>query len=684
MKGAIIPVLILITILGASVINTVCVPAQGTMGRGDGILVQRALFGNDVANVMDLEPLRANLGKRRHRLPEGTQLTTSTIKQEYGRPDSIVIERAPRTNSDLEIEQYRRRSLLPPGTWSEVAVYYYGDVGFGVDRDDPEGAVLFITNRTDNDDAVGEKTLPTKQANIRDAQMAFDGNWDDSRAAVNLFFTIVDNAITNATIVNLRTNICNDGGTISNSYATPIQIDGNSFEITVDGSTGSNFWFTTITGTFSSDTVVSGTEDFLILGQCGLKSGSASFTAQRKPDYVLFTTPSIQNIVAGESTSYSVGVRALGSFSQPVQVEMVVPSVPGVTLNLSSNTIQPGGNAALSVTTTGNTSPVLLGIFLRSSTGGATHGVLAILSLRTFELTVNPAARTVGKGQAATFTLNSRTAQFKDPVTLSSSVSPSSGIAINLASTALIPGQSTTFTATSAGDTRSDTYSITITATAGQVKETANASLRVSDPDFELAISPGSQPVAPGGSSSFNLEVRPLLGFNQAVSLSASVSPNDGNLSAGLTSGSVIPGSATTLTARASASAQQNSSFTITVRGASGALSHTSTATVKISGPDFSLAFDSPTITAEAGTKARATVLINRTGEFTGNVTVTPPAPANGIKAKPADPITTTDAVATFKMKIGGNVAPGSYKQTFTGKDDSGRSRTATVTLNVQ
>jgi hypothetical protein len=101
-------------------------------------------------------------------------------------------------------------------------------------------------------------------------------------------------------------------------------------------------------------------------------------------------------------------------------------------------------------------------------------------------------------------------------------------------------------------------------------------------------------------------------------------------------------------------------------------------------GPDFDIGLDQSTVTAQAGTKARVTVNITRTGGFTGNVTVTPPDPAGGIKAKPADRITTTDTSASFKMKIGGGVAPGSYPLVFTGKDDTGRSRTATVTLIVQ
>jgi hypothetical protein len=66
----------------------------------------------------------------------------------------------------------------------------------------------------------------------------------------------------------------------------------------------------------------------------------------------------------------------------------------------------------------------------------------------------------------------------------------------------------------------------------------------------------------------------------------------------------------------------------------------------------FSLGFDSPTVTAQQGTRIRVTVNINRIAGFTGNVTVTPPDPAMGIIPKPPAPIATTDTNVTFKLKI--------------------------------
>src|SRR6185295_15163280 len=98
----------------------------------------------------------------------------------------------------------------------------------------------------------------------------------------------------------------------------------------------------------------------------------------------------------------------------------------------------------------------------------------------------------------------------------------------------------------------------------------------------------------------------------------------------------------------------------------------------------LSLGFDSPTVSAQAGTKARVTVNINRSPGFTGNVTVTPPDPSMGIVPKQREPITTTDPSVTFKLKIKGSTPPGPHPVTFTARDDAGHTSAATLTVIVQ
>lgn len=663
---------------------------QHAQSTGERILADESLFATDFVGSLDKEFLKSDGEKLGYVLPESSRPSLSELKARHGEPDDIVAEKAPIVASGFNFEEYKHRPGPLPVRWVETSVYYYGNIGFGVDENDD--AVLFVTNRSARQPhSVVEEASATQLSNVRAAaQNNFDGNWDEGITSSDLFFTVVDNTITNATITNLKFSLglssCNDGGTITTSYAPPVQINGNGAAFTVSGFTGKNVWSISLDGTFSSDTSISGSESVIFIGNCGFVFGFSSFSAKKQPDYVLFTRPSIQQILSGESTSFMVGVNPLGSFNQSVDVQMLVPTEPGVTLNLSGTRIRPGETATLNVTTASNAPSVLLGIIFRSATGQATHDTIAILDLSTFMLTPNPELQTIGKGQTATYSLNTRTAQFKDKVNLTSSVSPSTGnINVNFASTSLTPGENTTFTATSSATTPVNTYTITITATSGQIMETTTARVRVSDPDFEFAITPSSKQVAPGGTTNLQVDVKSLVGFNQPVNLSTTVSPSSGNLSASISPGTVTPGGNATLTATASQSAQVNSSFTITVKGTSGALTHTATATVQVSGPDFALGFNSTTVDGFRGAKAKIVVTITRIGGFTGDVTVTPPDPsAEGIVAKFPDPITTSDSTASWKFKIKASAATGPHQLTFTGKDGGGRVRTATATLVVQ
>jgi uncharacterized delta-60 repeat protein len=100
--------------------------------------------------------------------------------------------------------------------------------------------------------------------------------------------------------------------------------------------------------------------------------------------------------------------------------------------------------------------------------------------------------------------------------------------------------------------------------------------------------------------------------------------------------------------------------------------------------PDFTLSFDQPTVNAVLGTKVRVTININRIGGFSGDVTLTPPEPAMGIKPKPSSPITTMETSVKLKLKITASASPGEHELIFTGTDNSGRVRTATLKVLVE
>jgi hypothetical protein len=213
------------------------------------------------------------------------------------------------------------------------------------------------------------------------------------------------------------------------------------------------------------------------------------------------------------------------------------------------------------------------------------------------------------------------------------------------------------------------------------------------DEGFSLSSGPSSQAAAPGGSATFTVKILSSLASATSgkagvtpqslmVNLSAAVSPADGNITTSFSATTVALGQTATLTVNTTA-ATPLKTYTVTITGTAGQTVQTNTVTVVVTGPDFSVGFPSPSVTAQQGTKAPVTVLIDRVAAFAGNVTVNPPANADGIKAKPAGSISTTGGSVVFKMKIGAT-APGSYRRVFTAQDDSGRTRSGAVTIIVQ
>jgi predicted extracellular nuclease len=100
--------------------------------------------------------------------------------------------------------------------------------------------------------------------------------------------------------------------------------------------------------------------------------------------------------------------------------------------------------------------------------------------------------------------------------------------------------------------------------------------------------------------------------------------------------------------------------------------------------PDFALSFAAPTLTVQRNSTVSTTVTITRTGGFMGDVRVSAQnASALKVKLKPKSR-TTSGTSTNFRLKIKGNAPTGQQQLMFTGRDTTGRERTATLTLIVQ
>ncbi len=116
------------------------------------------------------------------------------------------------------------------------------------------------------------------------------------------------------------------------------------------------------------------------------------------------------------------------------------------------------------------------------------------------------------------------------------------------------------------------TFTLTIVGSGGGVTHTASVTLIVSAaPDFAISVSPPSQSVLQGQTTSYSVSVTALNGFNSQVSLSVSGLPS--GASGVFSSPSGTPNFASTLTVTLPSDVPTGS-YTLTVTGSGGGLTH--------------------------------------------------------------------------------------------------------------
>jgi len=179
-------------------------------------------------------------------------------------------------------------------------------------------------------------------------------------------------------------------------------------------------------------------------------------------------------------------------------------------------------------------------------------------------------------------------------------------------------------------------------------------------PDFTVSISPTSQSVAQGQSTSYTVGVNRAGGFAGSVSLSVSGLPAGAG---GSFSPNPAAGSSSTLTVTTSPTTPTGS-FALTVTGVSGSLTRTAGGTLVVTPPtqpDFTLSASPTSRTVTAGTSTTYTVTITRTGGFAGAVTLSltglPAAAAASFSPNPASGTSSTLTVTTSTSTPAGTFA---------------------------
>jgi subtilase family serine protease len=196
-------------------------------------------------------------------------------------------------------------------------------------------------------------------------------------------------------------------------------------------------------------------------------------------------------------------------------------------------------------------------------------------------------------------------------------------------------------------------------------------------PDFTVSASPNPITINAGASGTSTITVNSLNGYAGTVQLS---SPPSG-LTATFNPTSITASGTSILTVTVP-TGTATGTYSVTVTGSDGSISHSTTLTVQVTNPDFSISASPTSLTIRSGSSGTSTITVNSLNGFTGTVSLSSTAPS-GLTAT-FNPTSITSGTSTLKITVPSTIRSGTYTVTVTGTGNSGSLiHSATVTVTV-
>lgn len=199
-------------------------------------------------------------------------------------------------------------------------------------------------------------------------------------------------------------------------------------------------------------------------------------------------------------------------------------------------------------------------------------------------------------------------------------------------------------------------------------------------PDFTVSTTPSSVTVLPGGTAAYTSTVTALNGFSGITTLSVSGLPSGATATFSPTS---ITGSGTSALSVVTTSSTPVGSYTLTITGTSGSLVHTSTVTLIVGTPDFTISASPTTRSITRGSSTTYTVTITGTNGFSGAVALSATGVTSPTTATFSPTSVTGSGTSTLTIKTTNRSTRGTFTVTIKGTSGS-LSHTTTVSLTVR
>jgi len=221
-------------------------------------------------------------------------------------------------------------------------------------------------------------------------------------------------------------------------------------------------------------------------------------------------------------------------------------------------------------------------------------------------------------------------------------------------------------------------------AATGSLWNTRIANLKFTNcgPDFSLTAAPASATIpSGGGTANYTIGLTNTNGYAGTVNLN----PTVGGLPAGATATfapTSITGAATSNLAVATIATTPAGTYTLTISGSDGTLVRTTTVTLVVANPDFSIAAAPATIVAESPGSGTSLVSVTAINGYAGTVSFAVAGLPAGVTF--TLPNTAGGASSSLTISVPAGTTPGSYPLTITGTDTVTPSLTHTIPATLQ
>jgi uncharacterized membrane protein len=281
----------------------------------------------------------------------------------------------------------------------------------------------------------------------------------------------------------------------------------------------------------------SGTFPLTVTATGGAVTESLSIPLTINPAATFTMTPSsaILNLIPGSSGRVAVSTANGGSFNSSIALSLTA-APPGVTASFSPATIAaPGdGVSTLTIQTGASATPGTYMLTIGAAGGGLSKVQTLALVIPGFTFSAGSKGIVVGQGATAAVgvSIAGLAGGFSSPMALSISSSGGGRLPSGLSATfspasfAAPGGGSSMVALTAASNAAAGAYSLTLTATGGNVTETIPLSVTVTAPaSFTLHSTLGSFNLPASGVASTQISLMPSYGFESMVALSIGTLP---------------------------------------------------------------------------------------------------------------------------------------------------------------